>query len=117
MDLWNRHVADREEHPPLAPDPHEMVLLRRLLAGADEATSKAAVYVYLDGMSHKEAARLLGVSRRTVGNRLNRFKQQAAAMVDPDPEEAFQKDSAGKALPRVKLNRKGGEKKHGSSGS
>lgn len=51
----------------------ELVLLRRLLAEADEQQARAAVYVYLDGMSHEEAAALLGVSKRTVGNLIERF--------------------------------------------
>ena len=44
-----------------------------LLAEADEKQAQAAVYVYLDGMSHEEAAELLGVSKRTVGNLIDRF--------------------------------------------
>ena len=51
----------------------ELILLRRLLAEADEQQARAAVYVYLDGMSHEEAAALLGVSKRTVGNLIERF--------------------------------------------
>lgn len=51
----------------------DLLLLRRLLAEADEKQACAAVYVYLDGMSHEEAAELLGVSKRTVGNLIERF--------------------------------------------
>ena len=57
--------------------PSELILLRRLLAEADEQQARAAVYVYLDGMSHEEAAGLLGVSKRTVGNLIDRFLAQA----------------------------------------
>ena len=53
--------------------PSELVLLRRFLAEADEQQARAAVYVYLDGMSHEEAAGVLGVSKRTVGNLIERF--------------------------------------------
>jgi RNA polymerase sigma-70 factor (ECF subfamily) len=53
--------------------PSELVLLRRLLAEADEQQARAAIYVYLDGMSHEEAAGVLGVSKRTVGNLIDRF--------------------------------------------
>jgi RNA polymerase sigma-70 factor (ECF subfamily) len=49
------------------------VHLRRLLAEADEQQARAAIYVYLDGMSHEEAAAVLGVSKRTVGNLIDRF--------------------------------------------
>lgn len=51
----------------------DLALLRRLLADGDPKQTQAAVYVYLDGMSHDEAAGLLGVSKRTVGNLLERF--------------------------------------------
>jgi RNA polymerase sigma factor (sigma-70 family) len=52
---------------------HQLMLLRGLLADADEQQALAAIYVYVDGMSQHEAAELLGVSRRTVGNLLERF--------------------------------------------
>lgn len=51
----------------------DLVLLQQLLAAAEEQQAQAAVYVFLDGMSHEEAAELLGVSKRTVGNLLERF--------------------------------------------
>lgn len=61
----------------------DLLHLRRLLAEADEQQARAAVYVYLDGMSHEEAAELLGVSKRTVGNFIDRFlawaRQRSAA--------------------------------------
>ena len=58
---------------PSAASTPELVLLRRLLSEADEQQAQAAVYVYLDGLSHEEAAELLGVSKRTVGNLIERF--------------------------------------------
>lgn len=57
----------------------DLALLRRLLAEGDPKQTQAAVYVYLDGMSHDEAAGLLGVSKRTVGNLLERFTAWAKA--------------------------------------
>lgn len=56
----------------------DLLLLRQLLAEADEQQAQAAVYVYLDGMNHEEAAELLGVSKRTVGNLLERFLSWAS---------------------------------------
>ncbi|MGB0768819.1 MAG: sigma factor-like helix-turn-helix DNA-binding protein, partial [Phycisphaeraceae bacterium] len=41
----------------------------KTLADADEQQARAAVAVYIDGMSHAEAAKVLGVSRRTVDAR------------------------------------------------
>jgi len=57
----------------------EAIALRRVLAEAPPDQAAAAVYVHLDGMSHAEAAKLLGVSRRTVGNLLERFATLARA--------------------------------------
>lgn len=59
--------------------------VRRMLAAADERQAKAAVGVYLEGMSHHEAAKLLGVSRRSVGNLLVRFEAFARAYMDGRP--------------------------------
>jgi DNA-directed RNA polymerase specialized sigma24 family protein len=39
------------------------------------------VYVYVEGLSHEEAAELLGVSRRTIGNLLDRFVEWAREQV------------------------------------
>lgn len=68
----------------------DLLLLRRLLAEADEKQACAAVYVYLDGMSHEEAAELLGVSKRTVGNLIERFlawAHQRSEVVQAAPVE------------------------------
>ena len=79
--LHDEHVApladDASRPEPVRPD--DVVLLRRLLADADERQAAAAVYVFLDGMSHEEAASVLGVSKRTVGNLLERFQEWANA--------------------------------------
>lgn len=84
----SRRTALHEEHvAPMADDasgtapvrPDDLVLIRRLLADADERQAAAAVYVFLDGMSHEEAASVLGVSKRTVGNLLERFQEWANA--------------------------------------
>lgn len=51
----------------------DLVLLRQLLSEADEQQAQAVAYVYLDDMSHEQAAELLGVSRRSVANLIERF--------------------------------------------
>jgi RNA polymerase sigma-70 factor (ECF subfamily) len=82
-ELHEEHVApmadDTDRSAPANPD--DLVLLRRLLSAADERQAAAAVYVFLDGMSHEEAAEVLGVSKRTVGNLLERFQAWAGAQV------------------------------------
>jgi RNA polymerase sigma-70 factor (ECF subfamily) len=50
-------------------------LLRRLPIELQEI----AVYYYVDQMDQQEIATLTGLSRRTVGNRLEEFKQRARA--------------------------------------
>lgn len=60
----------------------KLLLLRRLLADADPQQAQAAIYVHLDGLSQREAAELMGVSRRTVGNLLERFTAWARARVE-----------------------------------
>lgn len=74
--------------------PEDLVLLRRLLVTADERQAAAAVYVFIDGMSHEEAAELLGVSKRTVGNLLERFQAWAQEQLEPQ-----RKDAPGKGTP------------------
>jgi RNA polymerase sigma-70 factor (ECF subfamily) len=87
-ELHEAHVApmadDTDRTAPAHPD--DLVLLRRLLSAADERQAAAAVYVFLDGMSHEEAAEVLGVSKRTVGNLLERFQAWAGAQVTPGAE-------------------------------
>ncbi len=91
----SRRTALDEEH--LAPpgdgleradptSPDDVLLLRRLLAAADERQAAAAVYVLVDGMSHEEAAEVLGVSKRTVGNLLERFQAWASEQVAPETQ-------------------------------
>jgi RNA polymerase sigma-70 factor (ECF subfamily) len=76
-----RRAQLREQH--FAPDAHaegdagDLVLVRWLLARADPKGSAAAACVFIEGASHEEAAELLGVSRRTVGNLLDRFRDWA----------------------------------------
>jgi RNA polymerase sigma-70 factor (ECF subfamily) len=88
--LHDEHVAPMadgmERADPARPD--DVVLLRRLLAAADERQAAAAVYVLLDGMSHEEAASVLGVSKRTVGNLLERFQAWANEHASAPPEPA-----------------------------
>jgi RNA polymerase sigma-70 factor (ECF subfamily) len=82
-ELYEEHVAPMadgmERSGPSQPE--DVVLLRRLLAAADERQAAAAVYVFIDGMSHEEAAEVLGVSKRTVGNLLERFQAWVGAQV------------------------------------
>lgn len=72
----------------------DLSFLRDLLARGDEQQVQAAVYVYLDGMSHEQAAPLLGVSKRTVGNLLERFSAWARAQ-EAEPEASAPQRATG----------------------
>lgn len=64
-------------HQPAGLD--ERLTLRSVLDRVPATLREIAVYYYLDQLSHEEIAKLTGVSRRTVGNRLVEF--HAAARV------------------------------------
>lgn len=60
---------------------HAAALLEQIWAKVDDdELRQIAVYHYVDGMTHAEIARVLDVSRRTVGNRLNQLTELARAM-------------------------------------
>jgi RNA polymerase sigma-70 factor (ECF subfamily) len=59
----------------------DRALARSVLAEFDEDTQAVAVGVLVDGMEHEELARVLGVSRKTVQRRLERFLTRARELV------------------------------------
>lgn len=60
----------------------ERLTLSAILRKVPEPLRDIAAYYYLDQMSHEEIAALLGLSRRTVGNRLVEFHAAAQLAVD-----------------------------------
>ncbi len=64
-------------HAPEGLSLDERLSLGAVLARVPDHLREIAVYYYLDQMSHEEIAALLGVSRRTVGNRLVEFHAAA----------------------------------------
>lgn len=72
--------ADLPWLQPSGPTPaDEAVFLDDLWAGLDADTAAIAVYFFIDGMTHAEIARIVGVSRRTIGNRIADLQAQARA--------------------------------------
>jgi len=69
-----------DEHQ--TPNLEDRATLRALLAKVPEELGEIAVYYYVDQMKQDEIAERLGVSRRTVGNRLEAFLLAARA-ADP----------------------------------
>jgi RNA polymerase sigma-70 factor (ECF subfamily) len=56
--------------------------VRRVLHGLPDELREIAVYYFVDQMNQDEIAELIGVSRRTVGNRLDEFRARARAAVE-----------------------------------
>jgi RNA polymerase sigma-70 factor (ECF subfamily) len=55
-----------------------------LLSGLNERTQAIVVYVYIDGMTHAEAAEVAQVTDRTVRNCLARFQERARTQLGTD---------------------------------
>jgi RNA polymerase sigma-70 factor (ECF subfamily) len=62
-------------------DYSDRMLARAVLAEFDDDVQAVAVGVLVDGMGHEELARALGVSRKTVQRRLDRFLTRAREIV------------------------------------
>jgi len=59
--------------------PEQSVAVAELLRAVPEDLREIAVYYFVDQMDQQEIATLTGVSRRTIGNRLDAFKTLARA--------------------------------------
>lgn len=70
-------------------DPAGQVIARETLLKVPEPEwAQAAIYVYTDGMTQQEAAKVMGVSVRSIGNYLRRLKEWAIRQDErpPTPE-------------------------------
>lgn len=56
-------------------------IARRLMRHLDPKLAEPAWLYYVDGVDQGEVAQMLGVSRRTVINRLNAFKEEAQSLL------------------------------------
>ena len=54
----------------------------RVLDRVDRHSAELAVYAYVDGMTTEEIARVSGVSRKTVGKRLAKFRDKARRILE-----------------------------------
>lgn len=54
----------------------------QLLDRHDEVTQQIVVYYYLDDMSMEEVAETVGLSRKTVGKKLEQFREKARVMLE-----------------------------------
>ncbi|MCA9561474.1 MAG: sigma-70 family RNA polymerase sigma factor [Myxococcales bacterium] len=56
--------------------------LRALLANADPQQATCAAYVYFDDLTYTEVAEVMGVSRRTISNLMDRFRAWAREQLE-----------------------------------
>jgi DNA-directed RNA polymerase specialized sigma24 family protein len=63
--------------PAPPPTPEARTALRAVLAHVEDELAQVAVFYYVDDMDQAEIAAVLGVSRRTIGYRLDRFREEA----------------------------------------
>jgi RNA polymerase sigma-70 factor (ECF subfamily) len=79
-----------EEQAPVAeavpPRAESRLAVNDLLRRVPEELGEIAVYYYIDQMNHDEIAALIGVSRRTVGNRLEEFHAAVLAILSSPAE-------------------------------
>lgn len=72
---------------PVAESAEDRVGVDELLQQLPRELAEVAIYYYVDQMNQDEIATLLGVSERTVRNRLRDFKHAARHRLNLDPEE------------------------------
>jgi RNA polymerase sigma-70 factor (ECF subfamily) len=60
-------------------------LLTKLVQRLDEAELEVLFSRYLDDLTQEEIAVLLGLSRKTVGKRLDRVREVVRSIVEHDP--------------------------------
>lgn len=71
--LLDTHVAPLQQES-VAASAEQALLTRELLAQLPVDLAQVAVHYYSDEMTHEEIARVMGCSRRHVGNLLERLK-------------------------------------------
>ena len=60
-------------------------MVSRLMSNAPEELRAVAFLHFFDGLDQGEVARVLGISRRTVVNRLSEFKERSRALLGAPP--------------------------------
>jgi RNA polymerase sigma factor (sigma-70 family) len=61
------------------------VTVKKILEHVPEELMDIAVYYYVDELSHDEIAEIVGVSRRTIGNRLAAFHVRVGEFLQAEP--------------------------------
>ena len=79
-------VGPRTSAAESVPHPDLRLTIVKVLSRLPRELGEIAVYHHVDRMSHEEIAAVIGVSRRTVGNRLKEFQERALALLGPAVE-------------------------------
>ena len=66
------------------PVPGDREFVRMLLEQCDETAVAVALMHFVDGMTQVEVAGTLGITRRTVYNRIRRIERLAASLLEPN---------------------------------
>ncbi|MGA9521183.1 MAG: sigma-70 family RNA polymerase sigma factor [Myxococcaceae bacterium] len=83
--LQTRHAPTEE--PTHTGTSDERLTLTQILRQVPAELVEVGVYYFVDQMSHEEIAELIGVSRRTVGNRVEAFLAHARRLAEGTGEE------------------------------
>ena len=81
--LTERDQARNDGSGAAPDDPETRVTVLQILNRMPQAIQEIAVYRFVDEMTHEEIADRVGVSPRTVGNRLVTFQQRMSAILQP----------------------------------
>jgi RNA polymerase sigma-70 factor (ECF subfamily) len=79
-DNW-RPETTMQDPPSLESAAAARLIIAEVLDHVDRSTQELAVYVFVDGMTHAEAAEVAGCSERTVRNRLGRFLERGRRVI------------------------------------
>lgn len=82
--LWSAR-GDATE-PAGEPSGAARIQIAQILGRVRAELQEIALYSIVDELSHEEIAELLGVSRRTIGHRLEEFRAEVALILEPTAE-------------------------------
>jgi RNA polymerase sigma-70 factor (ECF subfamily) len=101
--------GDTEDQGAAAPSSAaELTLARAILSRFDTGTQAIAVAILVDGMDCEELSRALGISRRTVSRKVERFLEKARALTeDQGPTSRRRGPSASAAGSSARTTRSG----------
>ena len=84
-ELWREHSNSLWSTASAEPEQETLTFLGQFWRTLDEELVEAAVYYFVDGMTHAEVARIVNCSERTIGNRLERLRLAANAASHREP--------------------------------